>query len=175
MNYNAKTKLDGYRQLFDEEVAENSHSGIYIQKVKNIVKRSRVSNVPFLNQVRRVFAMGTISQNAQHSEALWNLYFDFECHVAKDYKSAEKVIISSLRYCPWSKKLHMLLFDLADNTDVDNHLLQVLTLMDKYGIRLRVDASPYIRRAVEFEISKEEVNPGNLEHPSENSDEEMFI
>ncbi|TIB62354.1 hypothetical protein E3P78_02421 [Wallemia ichthyophaga] len=171
--YTAKTKLDGYRQLFDEEVAENAHSVVYIQAVMNIMDKKRVSNTSLLNRVRRVFTMGTLSQDAQHSVALWKLYFQFEWHVASDYKLAEQVIINSLRYCLWSKQLHMLLFDLSNKTQVESHLLQVLTLMDKYGMRLRIDPSPYIRRAVELEISKGEGL--HVEPLSENSDEEMFM
>ncbi|TIB94976.1 hypothetical protein E3Q18_04068 [Wallemia mellicola] len=174
--FNTEAKFGGYRQLFDEGMEENEYAEVYIQMAKNTLKRSEANNVPYVNKVRRIFAVGIASQKAQHSVALWKSYYEFEFNIMKDYGSAEKVVMSSLRFCPWSKELHMFIFKVSKKTQNTNHLLQIINVMSEYGIRMRIDPSPYIRRAVEFELNNEErLKAENLVENSENSEEEMFM
>ncbi|TIC05308.1 hypothetical protein E3Q16_02213 [Wallemia mellicola] len=174
--FNTEAKFGGYRQLFDEGMEENEYAEVYIQMAKNTLKRSEANNVPYVNKVRRIFAVGIASQKAQHSVALWKSYYEFEFNIMKDYGSAEKVVMNSLRFCPWSKELHMFIFKVSKKTQNTNHLLQIINVMSEYGIRMRIDPSPYIRRAVEFELNNEErLKAENLVENSENSEEEMFM
>ena len=141
----------------------------YSNSIQNlIIVNNTVNNTNYnsiINNLRNLFQNATNNSTCQHCINIWKLYFEFEVNVSRDLKRATGVLTSSLKYCPWSKDLHMLLFKLNNDLNESEYknddiiqsttLLQVLIAMQAYGIRLRIDPTNYINETLNAEMIRE--------------------